>query len=92
MSDYSNKLAAIKQKQEKLLQEESKLLDKRKKDVANLIERCGLLTTSDEILAGLFIDCENAIKVKDHRVKEWLLKGEKFLKPIKSNITETAKS
>jgi hypothetical protein len=92
MSDYSDKLAAIKQKQEKLHQEESKLIERRKKDIANLAERCGVLIASDETLAGLFIEYENALKVKDIKIKEWQLNGEKFLKPTKSNNSETAKS
>ena len=50
MSDLSLKLSLINQKQEKLLLEKSKLIDKRKKEIANLAERCGLLTFSDEIL------------------------------------------
>ncbi len=88
MSDLSLKLSLITQKQEKLLLEKSKLIDKRKKDIANLVERCGLLTISDEILTGLFLDCEKAIKVKDNRVKEWQLQGEKFLRPAKQNTNE----
>lgn len=92
MSDFSNKLIAIKQQQEKLQQAASKLIDKRKKDIANLAERCDLLLVSDEILTGLFIDGVNAYKNKDSRVKEWQSQGEKFLKPTKSNAKETYKS
>lgn len=88
MSDLSLKLSQISQKQEKLLLEKSKLIDKRKKDIANLVERCGLLTISDEILTGLFLDCEKAMKVKDNRVKEWQIHGEKFLRPTKQSANE----
>ncbi len=89
MSDLSLKLSQINQKQEKLLLEKSKLIDKRKKEIANLAERCGLLIFSDEILSGLFLDAEKSISNKDNRVKEWQLSGEKFLRPTKQYIKET---
>ncbi len=88
MSDLSLKLSLINQKQEKLLLEKSKLIDKRKKEIANLAERCGLLTFSDEILSGLFLDAEKLISNKDNRIKEWQLQGEKFLRPTKQYIKE----
>lgn len=92
MSELSIKLATIKQKEEKLLQLKTKLIEKRKKEIANLAERCGLLEADDEIITGLFIDCENAIKLKDNRLKEWRLVGEKFLNPTKQNIKEIIKN
>lgn len=85
MSELSIKLATIKQKEEKLIQLKTKLIEKRKKEIANLAERCGLLETDDELITGLFIECENAIKVKDNRIKEWRLIGENFLKSSKQN-------
>ena len=56
MSDYSNKLAILAAKKKKLFEEETKLIHKRKNEIANLAERCELLTFSDEVLTGLFLE------------------------------------
>lgn len=89
MTDYASKLSSISLKRQKLLEEEQRLIDKRKKEIANLAERCNLLVTSDEILVGAFNDISGAIKSKDNRAKEWQTNGRQFLKPSKLNIPQT---
>jgi hypothetical protein len=89
MSEYSSKLAAIAAKKQKLLQEETKLIEKRKKEIANSAERLGLLTVSDELITGLFLEAANAIKENQNRIKEWEAQGERFLKSKKQQ-TEAA--
>jgi hypothetical protein len=85
MSEYANKLAAITAKKQKLLQEENKLIDKRKKEIASAAERVGLLTASDELIAGLFLDAANALKENKNRIKEWEAQGERFLNTKKQH-------
>jgi hypothetical protein len=89
MSEYSSKLAAIAAKKQKLIQEETKLIDKRKKEIASSAERLGLLTASDELITGIFLDAVNALKENSQRIKEWETEGERFLKSKKQN-TEAA--
>jgi hypothetical protein len=89
MSEYSSKLAAIAAKKQKLIQEEIKLIEKRKKEIASSAERLGLLTASDEIITGLFLEAANALKENHPRIKEWELDGERFLKS-KKQYAETA--
>jgi hypothetical protein len=89
MSEYSSKLAAIAAKKEKLLKEENKLIERRKKEIANSAERLGLLTASDELITGLFLEAVNAIKENQNRIKEWETQGERFLKS-KKHHTEAA--
>ena len=80
MSEYSSKLAAIAAKKQKLIQEEFKLIEKRKKEIANFAERLELLTVSDEFLTGLFLEAAKAIKTNHARIKEWEDEGSRFLK------------
>jgi hypothetical protein len=89
MSEYSSKLAAIALKKQKLIQEEIKLVEKRKKEIAISAERLGLLTASDEFITGLFLEAATVLKENHHRVKEWELDGERFLKSKKQH-TEAA--
>lgn len=79
MSEYSAKLAAIAAKKQKLLQEENKLIEKRKKEIAASAERFGLLTASDELIAGLFLEAANALRENQGRVQAWEAEGGRFL-------------
>jgi len=80
MSDYADKLAALAAKEQKLAEEKTKLLDKRKKEIAALAERFNLLTASDALLAGLFLECEKHLSANDERCKELESNGARFLK------------
>ena len=83
MSEYSSKLAAIAAKKQKLLEEETKLIKKRKNEISSTAERLGLLTTSDEIITGLFLEAAKAITEKNDKLKEWENEGARFLKSKK---------
>lgn len=85
MSDYSNKLAAIAAKKQKLQEEESKLIEKRKNEISEAAERLGLLTISDEIITGLFLEAAKASNEKSERLKEWEAEGARFLKSKKQH-------
>jgi hypothetical protein len=89
MADYSNKLAAIAAKRQKLLEEENKLIEKRKHEISEAAERLGLLTASDEIITGLFLEAVNAIEKKTDRLKEWETEGANFLKSKKQYAQAT---
>ncbi|OAI47774.1 hypothetical protein AYO45_05585 [Gammaproteobacteria bacterium SCGC AG-212-F23] len=89
MSEYSSKLAAIAAKKQKLIQEEFKLIERRKKEIAGSAERLGLLTASDELITGLFLEAVHALKEDHSRIKKWETEGEQFLKSKKQH-TEAA--
>lgn len=92
MSDYANKLSALAEQEQKLLEKKAKLIEKRKSEIADLIEKCGLLIASDETLAGAFFEIEQAIKSNNDRIKEWEKMGGKFLKTRKQNTLATQES
>lgn len=83
MSDYSHKLLAIAEKEKKLLKEKAKLLEQRKSEIGNLAERCFMLSASDELIAGIFLQLKQALDEKSEKLKEWEAQGERFLKPRK---------
>lgn len=85
MSEYSNKLAAIAAKKQKLMEAEEKLIEKRKSEVSDTAERLGLLTASDEIITGLFLEAANALREKTDRLKEWETEGARFLSSRKQH-------
>ena len=89
MSEYSSKLAAIAAKKQKLLQEEARLIDKRKKEIASSAERLGLLTASDEFITGLFLEASLTLNQNKNRIKELEAEGARFLKSKKQH-TEAA--
>lgn len=81
MSGYLSKLSSIAEKKQKLLEEESILIEKRKSEIAGLAEKFGLLTLSDTVLAGLFVELQSAIQDKSEKLKTWEQQGAQFLKP-----------
>lgn len=85
MSDYSHKLKALEAKKQKLLDEEAKLLDKRKKEIGLMAERCGVLVVSDTVLAGILLEVKDALSAKDNRLKEWETNGARFLQVRRGN-------
>lgn len=85
MSDYAVKLSSIAEKKKKLLEEESKLIEKRKKEIAAYAEKFGLLTTSDNFIAGLFLEAQTAIREKSEKIKHWESQGDKSLKPKRAD-------
>jgi hypothetical protein len=85
MSEYSIKLASIAAKKQKLLAEETKLIEKRKKEISATMERLGLLMVSDEIITGLFLEAAKAINENTDKLKEWESEGARFLKSKKQH-------
>jgi len=95
MSDYQERLKALSLKKEKLIAEESALIQKRKKEIAQLAEQFDLLTAPNTLILGLFSELQDALKSKSNRLKEWSLAGERFLQskvpvPRKSRKSSTA--
>jgi hypothetical protein len=80
MSDYSNKLSSISEKKLKLIEEEKVLIERRKKEIGQLAQKFDLLTTSDDLIAGLFSLAKKAIAEKSDSVKEWETLGGRFRK------------
>lgn len=91
MIDYSRKLADIAIKKQRLLEEEVKLIDRRKKEIAASAERLGLLTASDELITGLFLEALSALKENPDRITAWESEGAQFLKS-KKQFTETTQT
>lgn len=89
MSDYSNKLASIAAKKQKLLEEESRLVEKRKHEISSTAEKFGLLTASDEFITGLFIEAAKAFHEKSERAKGWESEGINFIKNKKQHAQAT---
>lgn len=94
MSDYITKLTQISERRQKLLSEENKLIEKRKKEIGSLAEKFRLLLVSDELLAGLFSEARRAIEETDTRkTEQWEHAGKLLIqeKPSKSKKSATAK-
>lgn len=85
MSNYANKLSSLTEKKQKLLKEETKLIEKRKTEIGALAEKFDLLTTSDALMVGLFSDAQIALKDQSEKIKTWEHHGEKFLKQKLNN-------
>lgn len=83
MSDYADKLALIAERKQKLHDEEIKLIEKRKKEIADLAEKHHALMANDTVLVGLFTELNDALKNKTDRLKEWETAGARFLKSKK---------
>jgi hypothetical protein len=92
MSDYSSKLLALASKKQKILQEETQLISKRKSEIAELAERFNLLTISDTAFAGMFHELQHSLEVNTDKVKELEKIGENFLRPRPTKNTPQIKS
>jgi hypothetical protein len=90
MTEYANKLSLIAERKQKLLEEESKLIEKRKQNIGVFAEKFGLLTASDALIMGLFAEVETAIKNKSDKIKEWENQGGRFLKSKRDGKTVEA--
>lgn len=85
MSDLANKLSFIKEKKQKLIEEEFKLIEKRKLEIGQLAERFHLLTVSDNLMAGIFSEVENALTHNPQKLNEWESLGNNYLATKKIN-------
>ena len=54
MTDYHKKLTALQKQRQKLIETENLLIEKRKKNIADLAEQFNLLTVDDKILSNFF--------------------------------------
>lgn len=91
MSGYADKLSSLSEKKQKLLDEESRLIVKRKKEIGDLAEKFGLLTVSDKLIAGIFADARNAIINQSSKIQEWEKQSELSVK-TKRNSKATEES
>ena len=81
MADYAERLLSIADKRKKLLEEEGRLIEKRKIEIGALAEKLGLLTLPDELLSGILQEAKQAIDKKSDKVKEWEKLGSLSSKP-----------
>lgn len=81
MSKYSEKLQALAEKEQQLAKQKQALLEERKKEIGDLAEKMQLLTVSDSVLAGVFLELEQALTDDADKVKQWDTDGNRFLKP-----------
>jgi hypothetical protein len=72
---YADKLSAIAEKKKKLLAEETKLMELRRKEVAALAERFGLLQLPDEVLSEIFQQATKKSIAKPEPVSSWESEG-----------------
>jgi hypothetical protein len=95
MSDYTTRLTQLSERRQKLLEEEQRLIEKRKKEIGALAERFHVLTASDELLIGLFVDIQKSLEEKNtQKVTYWQQLGRSLLhsKPSKTKPTSTAQN
>ncbi|MCW5589676.1 MAG: hypothetical protein KIT27_08455 [Legionellales bacterium] len=90
MAEYANKLLELAQRKQRLIEEETRLIQKRKTEIANLAERFTVLTATDEIFAALFNELAQALNEKSAKLKEWETHGARFLKSRKNTTTTKA--
>lgn len=62
MSEYVRKIDAIRAKQRELLERELLLIEARKKEIIELVEKMGLLTVSDAVLVAALTPILQAIE------------------------------
>ncbi len=91
MSGYADKLSSLAAKKQKLLAEESKLIEKRKIEIGQLAEKFDLLTLSDAVITGLFREVQSALRDHSDKIKQWGSHGEAFLNS-KRNSKATSES
>lgn len=89
MVDYAKRLAKITAKKAQLELAEQQLLERRKKVIGNFAERLGLLTQSDELIYGLFMEAQKAIDEKSEKIKAWELAGKEHGKQKVVEETES---
>jgi len=65
MSEYLKKIEALRAKQRELFEKELELVENRKKEIVSLIEKMGLITASDAMLAAALSPLLRAIETDD---------------------------
>lgn len=92
MSDYANKLLSIVEKKQKLVEEESRLIEKRKDEIGVLAQKFELLTTSDVVFAGLFAELQSALKSNSDKITHWEKEGAHHFTPKRIHSKATQES
>lgn len=90
MSLNAKKLSSIAERKQKLLEEEIELIEKRTSEIGAIAKRLELLTLSDEIITGLFLQAVKAIEENSDQLNEWKEAGEQFLRPKKITNVQAA--
>src|ERR1700723_3131494 len=71
MKDYTDKLTQLISKTKLLETRKEHLITQRKNEIAKLADAYGLLTVSDNMLAGAFSEIYEAVKLNSHKIKQW---------------------
>ncbi len=90
MSLNAKKLSSIADRKQKLLDEEIELIEKRTNEIGAIAKRFELLTLSDEIITGLFLQAVKAKEENSDQLREWEDAGTQFLKPKKITNIQAA--
>lgn len=90
MSLNAKKLSSIADRKQKLLDEEIELIEKRTNEIGAIAKRLKLLTLSDEIITGLFLQAVKAKEENSEQLREWEDAGNQFLKPKKITNIQAA--
>ena len=75
MSDLSRKLSDIAEEERRLEERRKKLIEDQKMLISGLVEQCGLLFASEQVLVGAFTEIADAIAKNDARVITWQNRG-----------------
>jgi len=84
MSDLAARLSSIEARKQKLHEEENRLIQKRKSEIAEMAEKFGLLVASDYFISGLFQDAKTALENETEQLKNWTKQGEALFKSRKT--------
>ncbi|HKV54721.1 MAG TPA: hypothetical protein VJN94_08755 [Candidatus Binataceae bacterium] len=77
--DYKSRLIALREEQQRLERKHTELLEKRRGELARLIEKLQLLEADDDALAGALLELKDALaQPADERLARWRAAGAGF--------------
>lgn len=82
---YQDRLKSISDKKRLLIEEEKKIVDVRKAEIARLAERCGVLEVEDALIAGALLFIKNIDGEHKDLIERLQKHGERFLRPSKKS-------
>ena len=79
-SEYSARLKALKEEQQRIERKQAELLEKRRAELGRLAEKAGVLEADDDAIAGALLELKSAMEspAGDGRLKQWRAAGASF--------------
>jgi hypothetical protein len=78
MADYAARIASLKSDQARLARRHAELAAQRREEIGRLADKLAVLEAEDDVLAGLFIELNAAIKGDSPRLAQWRDAGLRF--------------